>query len=139
MLESKNTMGWSLETLGCERKQITLLLWMSAGPSMKGLEWTSSLYQNVTVLMVYGSLKWAFLLPGEDHEVHRAGSGACQQALPGQPRHIKRRRWHEAGAQEPPTSEHLSLGDPGQFTRPLVFPLWQRQGNNSPSRVALRS
>lgn len=60
--------------LGCEWRQSTLLLWMSAGPSIKGLEWTSSLYQNVTALTEYGSLKWAFLLPGEDHEVHRAGS-----------------------------------------------------------------
>ena len=111
-------------------------LWMSADPRIKGLEWTNSLYWNLTSLTVCGSLKWAFLLPGEDHEVHRAGSWACRQASQGT---SNGRRRHEAGAREPPTSKQLSLGDPGQFTRPLVSPLWQRQGNNSPSRVALRS
>ena len=66
----KNTMGWKLEILGCDLKQITFSLWMSAGPSRKRLVWARTLHCNLTALTVYGSLKWAFLLPEEDHEVH---------------------------------------------------------------------
>lgn len=74
-----------------------------------------------------------------DHEVHGNVGWGCWQALPraAKARLIGDSMW--PGAWEPPTSEHLRLGDPGQFTRPLVFPLWQREENNLPYWVALRS
>lgn len=77
-------MHWagSQENLGCALKQITFPLRISVGPTIKGLVWTRTLHWKLTALTVYGSLKWAFLLPEEDYEVHGKVGWGCWQALP---------------------------------------------------------
>lgn len=50
-----------------------------------------------------------------------------------QPKHVQGKETAcGPGPESCPWVSILRLGDPGQFTRPLVFSLWQRQGNNLP-------
>lgn len=106
------TLSKSLSLSGCQLVQVEKD-WFGLG-----------LYTAISQLLtVYGSLKWAFLLPEEDHQVHGTVSWACWQALLRAAKaHLMEGDGMWPGEWEPPTSEHLSLGDPGQFTRPWFFP-----------------
>lgn len=95
-------------------------LWMSAGPSIKGLVWTRNLHWK---LAVYGFLNWAFLLPEQEYEVHENVSWGCWQALP----QAAKARLMEGdsmwpGAGEPPTSEHPAWEILGNLPGPWFFP-----------------
>lgn len=85
---NKNALGWKSVDLGRDFKQITFPLWMSVGPSIKGLVWTRTSHWNRTALIVYGSLKWALFLPEETMKSLEMWAEVADRPFTEEPKHV---------------------------------------------------